>query len=64
MKRNQIGCIIIHGAENADFSALSYKISAFHVQIIERRLSKLPLTPEQKIAVIDKIIENLKSRET
>lgn len=63
MKRNHIRRIVIHNSENADQSALSNKVSAFHAQVIERKLSKLPLTADQKIAVVDKIIESLKSRE-
>lgn len=63
MKRNQIRHVVIHNAENANQSALSDKISVFHAGVIERRLAQLPLTAEQKIAVVNKIIEDLKLRE-
>lgn len=63
MKKNKIQNVIIHIADNADIHALSDKVNAFHVDVIERRLNQSDLTTEQKIAVIDKIIENLKLRE-
>lgn len=63
MKKNQIRHLVIHNAENTDHNALADKVSAFHVQVIERRLNQFPLTAEQKIVIIDKIIETLKSRE-
>jgi hypothetical protein len=60
MKRNQARNIIIH---NSNSSSLPGIINEFHIQVIERRLNRLSLSSEQKITVIDKIIENLKSRE-
>lgn len=63
MKESRIRRVVVYNAESMDRNALSNQVSAFHVQIIERRLNGLPLTAGQKITVIDQIIENLKSRE-
>lgn len=63
MYKNRIRNIVIHEPKSGDMHALADKVSAFHVDIIERRLRQSDLTAVQKIAVIDKIIENLKSRE-
>lgn len=63
MKKNRVRSIVIHIEENANFHALSDKVSGFHVEVIERRLNQMDLTAEQKIAVIDGIIKSLKSRE-
>jgi hypothetical protein len=46
-----------------DFHSLSDKINEFHVEVLERKLNNSNLTVEEKIAVIDRILENLKSRE-
>jgi len=45
-----------------DFHALSDKINEFHVAVIERKLNNSNLTTDEKIAVIDIILESLKSR--
>lgn len=63
MKKNQIRRVIIHGADNLNFNSLSDKINEFHIEVIERRLNQLSLTKEQKNAVINRIIDNLKLRE-
>lgn len=46
-----------------DSHSLSNKINEFHVEVIERRLNNSNLSAKEKIAVIDRILENLKSRE-
>ncbi|WP_347295889.1 hypothetical protein [Enterocloster bolteae] len=46
-----------------DLQALSDKINEFHLEVVERRLNSSNLTTDDKIAVIDKILDNLKSRE-
>lgn len=46
-----------------DFHALSDKINEFHLEVVERRLNSSNLTTDEKIAVIDKVLDNLKSRE-
>lgn len=63
MKKNCVQHIIIHTPDNMDFRSLSDKINAFHVEVLERRLNNSNLTVEEKITVIDRILEILKSRE-
>lgn len=63
MKKNCVQNVIIHVSDNVDFHALSDKINEFHFEVIERRLNLSNLTTEEKITVIDKILENLRSRE-
>ena len=63
MYKNRIQNIVIHEPTSGDMRVLADKVNTFHVDVIERRLNQSNLATEQKIAVIDKIIENLKSRE-
>lgn len=63
MRKNQVQKIIIHIPDHADLRALANKVNEFHVDVIERRLNGSGLTADDKIAVIDNILENLKSRE-
>lgn len=63
MKKNYVQKVMIHVPDNRDIHALSDKVNAFHVDIMERKLNQSALTTEQKIAVIDKIMEILKLRE-
>lgn len=63
MGKNKIRSIIIHRNNNAHTDSLSSRVNEFHVQVIERKLGQLYSTAEQKIAVIDEIIGNLKLRE-
>lgn len=63
MRKNHVQNVIIHIPENKDFHALSDKINEFHLEVVESRLNRSNLTIEDKIAVIDKILVNLKSRE-
>ena len=58
MKRNCVQNVIVHIPDNMDLHALSDKINEFHLEVVERRLNS-----SNKIAVIDKILDNLKSRE-
>ncbi|MBE5981217.1 MAG: hypothetical protein E7249_19145 [Paenibacillaceae bacterium] len=63
MKKNCIQNIIIHVPDNMDHHSLSNKINKFHVDVIERRLNDSNLSAKEKIAVIDRILESLKSRQ-
>lgn len=65
MVNKQVRKIVIHLVEppKSDTSVPD-KMNELHVEIIRRRLDQNNLTAEQKIAVIDQIIENLRSRET
>ena len=64
MRRNIIRKIIVHDADEVGIYALAGRVSEFHVSVIERNLNQTNLTTEQKVAVIDKIIDSLKSWET
>lgn len=63
MKRNCVQNVIMHISEDVDFHALSDKINEFHLGAVERRLKRADLSTEEKIAVIDEIMDHLKSRE-
>ena len=63
MKKNCVKNVIVHMPENMDFHTLSDKINEFHVEVVERRLHSSNLTTEEKLVVLDKILNNLKSRE-
>ncbi len=63
MRKNIVQNVIIHITEGTNISSLACRTSEFHVDMIERKLNGLGLTTEQKIAVIDKILDDLKSRE-
>lgn len=63
MRRNRVQNVVVHVADDSGIHALTDKVNGFHVDVIERKLSQSDLTTEQKIAVIDKILESLKSRE-
>lgn len=63
MRKNTIQNVIVHIADNADIHALADRVNEFHLDIIERKLNQSDLSTEQKIAVIDKILDDLKSRE-
>ncbi|WFR55409.1 hypothetical protein QA584_17565 [Anaerocolumna sp. AGMB13025] len=60
MKKNCVQNVIIHFSDNMDFQVLSDKINEFHCEVIKRRLTSSDLTTEEKITVIDKILEKLK----
>ncbi len=64
MKKNLVQNVLVHVSDKTDFHALADKVSEFHVTIIERRLAQSNLTAEQKIAVLDTIIANFKSKST
>ncbi len=63
MRKNRIRNIIVHESDIDGIRALADRVSEFHLEIIERKLKQSGLTTKQKIAVIDKILENLKARE-
>jgi hypothetical protein len=65
MVNKQVRKIVIHLVKPSESdTSIPDKINELHVEIINRRLEQNDLTAEQKIAVIDQIIENLKSSET
>ena len=63
MYQNRIRNIVIHEPDGRDIHALADKVSEFHRDIIERKLNQSGLSVEQKSAVVDKILDDLKSRE-
>ncbi len=63
MKKNYVQNVIVHITDGTDLHTLTDKVSEYHADIIESKLAQSDLTREQKIAVIDKIMENLKLRE-
>lgn len=63
MKKPQIRSIIPHFVQHEHSQSLSDRIADLHAQVIESTLRRLELTTQQKITVIDQIIDNLKSSE-
>lgn len=63
MKKLQIRSIVPHFVQYEHPQSLSDRIADLHIQVIERRLSQSDFTTEQKLTIIDKIIENLSARE-
>lgn len=55
--------VIGHVADDMDIHTLANKVSEFHAGVIERQLKQSGLTTQQKIIVIDRILQNMKSRE-
>ena len=64
MKKPQIRNIIPHFVCNSQQDSLSCMIAELHVKVIEHKLNRSNFTTEQKLAVIDNIIKNLKVNET
>ena len=64
MRKNIIRNVIIDKVESADKHTLSKRTSALHAEIIERKLNQSGLSKKNKIEVLDKIIENIKSVDT
>jgi len=62
VKKNLVRKIFIH-TNALDFHTLADKVNEFHVEIIERRLENSNFTKKQKLIIINRIIEELKSRE-
>lgn len=58
---SKIRQVIVHIADDADRSTLADRVSEYHAMIIERRLNESGLPLDQKIAVIDKILNRLPS---
>lgn len=63
MKKPQIRRVIAHVVRDEHTEALSDRIAALHVQVIEHSLNRLELTIQQKQTVIDLILANLKTGE-
>lgn len=63
MRRNYVKKIVIHISHEHSLSSLADKVSQFHGDVIERRLNASNLPTQQKIMVIDQILEKVKLRE-
>ena len=64
MRQNCVRSIVVHLPEGFDPGTLSEKVSRFHAEVIERHLNQKGLTPEDRIQVVDKIIQTLRSANT
>ena len=62
MGKNCIQHIVVLD-EGIESRLLTDEVSVFHAEVIERRLRQSDLTTEQKTAVIDRMIEKLRSYE-
>lgn len=64
MRNNCFHTTVIHIEDNIDFTALSNNINSFHIDLIERKLRNSDFDIDEKIAIIDNIYKQLKSRES
>lgn len=64
MRKNTARNIVVHTSSERSPDILANRVSEFHAEIVARRLRRADLTTEQKIEVIDKIIADLRMRET
>lgn len=53
MRKNRIRNVLVHAP--ASLQALTPKIDAFYMEVIERRLNQSDLTAQEKLAVIDRL---------
>lgn len=61
-----MGCVrnlIIHTPMHMDAASLANKVDALHVELVRRKLKQSSLTAEQKVKVIDIIIDDLHQQE-
>jgi hypothetical protein len=61
MKKNLVHHVRVHVAKDADMDDLAEKISAFHVEMIERTLHQSDFTTEEKIAVVNQILAQIRT---
>ncbi len=60
--KKQIKNVFVHVVTYESNNSLTEQVNAFHVEIIQRRLKQSNLTADQKIDVVNRIIENLHSK--
>jgi len=60
MKKNRIQRVIIHNDTSDNLHSINEKINLFYFDFIKNRLKDVNLSTNEKILVIEKIIENLK----
>lgn len=63
MRKNRVQDIVIHGADSGEARAAAGGMSAFHAELIARRLRQASLTAEERIAVLDRVVAILRSRD-
>ena len=64
MLNKKVRSIVIHMVKPSNSNvSIPDKMNELHIEIIKRKLEQTHLTTEQKVTVINKIIENLKSKE-
>ena len=61
VRKNHVRAVIVHEAENLQDHLLAQKINEFHASVIERRLKQSNLSAEEKLIVLNKLVENTKS---
>lgn len=55
MRKNRVRRVIVHAPDS--MQALTPKVSAFYVAVIERRLKQSDLTAEEKLSLIDRLAQ-------
>lgn len=51
--------VTVNIVENENGDSVSEKVNDFHVEVIGRRLNQSSLTLNQKVEILDEIIQNL-----
>ena len=62
MRKNYVQNIVIHEGDKIDKNLREKKIGEFYFSVLERNLHQLPFTTEQKVAVIEKMMEQLERK--
>lgn len=60
MRKKKPCNVIVHVADSQNCDKLADEVSDFYVQVVKRKLSESDLATEDKITVIDRVIESLK----
>ena len=63
MSKHVVQGIVLHTPPNSPSHSLANRVSEFHAEVIERRLKQTNLTTEQQVAVLDRILTNLRAHE-
>lgn len=64
MRKGQVNKVNIYISGKRKDKAFSEYVGEFHLRFVERVLNQKQLTKEEKIAVLDGILENLKDIES
>lgn len=63
LKRKRIKAVRLHVSDQKRRQSFAEQAAGVHLRFAERRMNELGLSREEKIAVLDGIIEALKARE-